>query len=75
MHTFTFSACKYVWGGGGAGGGGEREEDKKELSLAKNSHCELCGVRSGSLTAVVVNSISLAICSMVQFWYDWYARA
>ena len=32
---------------------------KKELSLAKNSHWELCGARPGSST-VVVNSISFA---------------
>ena len=34
------------------------KKKKKELSLAKNSHWELCGARPGS--SVVVNSISFA---------------
>ena len=37
---------------------------KMELSLAKNSHWELCGARPGSST-VVVNSIGFAILAQV----------
>ena len=48
---------------------GEKKVYKKmELSLAKNSHWELCGARPGSST-VVVNSISFATLSVVQFWH------
>ena len=53
---------------------GKTRKGKKKLSLAESSHCEPCGVRPGSST-VVVSSISLAICLMVQFWYENYASA
>ena len=39
------------------------KKEKKELSLAKNSHWELCGARPGSSTVVV------------QFWLEHYVSA
>ena len=50
------------------------KRNKEELSLAKNNHYESRGARPGSST-VVVNSIGLAICSVVQFWHKYYASA
>ena len=45
---------------------------REELSLAKNSHFEPCGVRPGSLIVVVINFVS---CSTVQFYPKYYAGA